>query len=183
MFDVSKKLRSGKAQALFHKLVGGFATAVFMICWCIFLINLLLGTGNIIVVIVFFLLIGFAKMHYDKGVALKDLIDRYESYVFLLSERHTITVEELAFITGQEPEAVQKGISEMVKKRYIYKLDVSRNGRAVAYIQHTAIELMDDITKKKKKRVSVKCESCGAVSKVPVGESGACEYCGTNIHA
>ena len=182
MYDVNKKLRVGKAYSLIQRLLGGFCSVVFLVCWIALTISLFEGKGNLIVVIIFFLLIGASRIHYNKGIALKNLIKNYETYSLRLSGRLFVTLDELAVIVEQDPVLVQKNIEEMIKKGYINKIEAP-DGKRIVYIQNTGIELIEDAPNNVQNCVAVKCEACGGVSEIPAGESGICEYCGSNIHS
>lgn len=178
--SVPEKLNSDKMTSLIHRISGGFLSVVFMFAWVFSLVGLFTGKTNIIVVIIFFLLIGFARMHYEKGVKLQKLIQNYELYLNCLKGMDASTVEELAVRVNQDKDSVQANIFSMIEMGYVCRVEAVGHNKKAAYIGSARIVLKEDPFRGKQV-VQVECQSCGAPNRIPKGESACCEYCGSKI--
>ena len=109
-----------------------------------------------------------------RGIAQKRLVRACERYAAILARSSVTRIEQLSGALGQSSWKVRKNLDRMLHLGYFENI----------YFDHAkdaAIVQTPDEYLSYQPSITVECQACGGKSKVAVGHTGVCEYCGSPI--
>lgn len=110
-----------------------------------------------------------------RGIAQKRLVRACERYAAILARSSVTSIEQLSGALGQSSWKVRKNLDRMLHLGYLENI----------YFDHAkdaAVVQTPDEYLSYQPSIIVECQACGGKSKVAVGQSGVCEYCGSPIY-
>lgn len=125
------------------------------------------------------ILLAFAYVLF-RGIQNSMLVSAARTYskIFLEDKDGIVTQEELCNGRHKESYAVKKELETLFKRLFLIKCSLSSDGNRFSVVLQNA-----NVTENRGfDFIVVKCESCGASSRVRQGSSGRCDYCGSAIN-
>ena len=99
------------------------------------------------------------------------LAKRYHG-IFLSDQSGTVTQDELVRQSGKQPDRIGKDLEGLFRRGFFQSCSLQRQPLAVILSRET-----------EKGFLTVTCPHCGGATRIRVGTSGVCEYCGGGIQA
>ncbi|MDF2512593.1 MAG: hypothetical protein K0S04_2459 [Herbinix sp.] len=206
MKDQKKLLKKNRRKSSRQIKVGGALSILFGFMDLGFLINYdPMIRGTLICFLIIFCLSLYTLI---SGIRSKILGGKFETYIELLNERETHSIDQLALMLNEPAPLVRKNLEKLIKKKLIafaYIDDETntisrRTSEPQRYVEHDATilknaqhmvdehqlfeENLTSVSKEPRKEKEQKvliCESCGAKNTIVVGDVTSCQYCGNGL--
>ena len=154
-------------------IIGGFFTAVF-------LFGIISGvTGyneklrdNLITNVVMIVPSALLLLNGIKNGRMAGLAYRYNS-IFMCDTDGTVTIDELAKQSGKPPFKVLSELEKLFQKGVFCECTLQKQGSPCV--------ILSGREGSKTSFVDIVCEKCNGTTRIRVGSSGKCEYCGNAI--
>ena len=185
-------------------MIGGFLSFIFGITFISCFVDLFsqdstTGVDDFIIITVIF---GLSVYLLLRGMRRLKLVKLFRSYIQLLSQAPSHSIDQLANILKSPVHIVRNNLLKMLKKNYIVAayIDDNTNSLMSTSVYHSAISVskpnpntnlnqnpnlnQNNVVQPQKmiEYITATCKNCGASNKLMKGGSIDCEYCGSNIH-
>jgi DNA-directed RNA polymerase subunit RPC12/RpoP len=117
----------------------------------------------------------------------KSLINNFKTYVSILSNIPTGSIDNLAANIGTSQDVVRKNLQLMIDKKYFTNAYINTDINCIVLpsnSQQTTFANTYEInidSSSPTEYVTITCKSCGGVNKIKKDSVYECEYCGTQI--
>lgn len=139
--------------------------------------------SSIILCILFIALSAFLVF---KGFKIKKLIQRFKTYIKIISTDHVTSLDTIASSTSQSVDFVRNDIQKMINKKFFANAYIDKTANEIIIVgskdqaQNTAVS-QDTQQNTNVETENVKCPGCGAMNLKQKGVTVYCEYCGTPL--
>ncbi len=117
-----------------------------------------------------------------RGWKQKRLARCSDRYADILSDRKSISIQEIGKIMGKDPNTVQKELAQMIHKGYLEQVYIDQSRGLVVCLDENGVHIQPmKAVEPAPKMVAVTCQACGGVTKIPARSVGICDYCGSKI--
>ena len=158
-----------------YKIIGGILTAIFAFGVIGGLIRYTDALRQYLPVYIVFLIPSVYLL--SRGFLIQKQINAARQYetVFSADRDGLVTVREIAELTGKQEADVMKELNKLFQNKYFHDCSLQHNG--------TAGVILPDAAKGDQGAgfVTVRCDNCGASTRLRAGSIGRCQYCGAPI--
>lgn len=140
------------------------------------------------VVITFYIIFAIGILLIALSIKRHKLIKNFKTYVTILSEDPTGSIDNLATPLNVSVDKVRKDLQLMIDKKYFVNAYVDLETNRIIF-PSSDVETSEKVKQNKtadeqykaKDYISVTCKNCGGINKITKGQVGECEYCGSII--
>lgn len=186
-------MNSSKAAIVVSKIIEKIQLIVGIVTTFVFGVIAIYSTfddeyDGLDVVITFYIIFFIGILLIALSIKRHKLINNFKTYVKILSEDSTGSIDNIATVLNVSTDKVRKELQLMIDKKYFANAYVNFETNRIIF-PSSNVEISENVGQNKttdehyksKDYISISCKNCGGMNTVIKGQVGECEYCGSII--
>ena len=167
------------------QLMGGiFILFIFGICTIMAIADPSYREDGFLIVCIVFDAIGVLLIYFARKR--RKLVKSFKIYVAKLSTDYTGSIVNLASELNTSQDVVKANLKKMLEKKFFVNAYLDENNNRIIFPGNSSAMMpttssVGDVSQPNIPYAAVKCVNCGGITKVAIGRTCECDFCGTPI--